>query len=167
MTEPVGPQWPIREAHPAEYAHLREVERASEELFAEVGIGPFSESEDENHLPDAAIVLVSGDPPVGFACVGILDGTAHLWQLSVLPAAGRRGLGGALLDAACDWARTQGYRAITLTTFRDVPWNAPFYRSRGFEIADRLPPALAEVREHEKVIGDDDFGPRVAMIKVL
>ncbi len=163
----MGARRPVREAHPSEYAHLRDVERASEALFTEVGIGPFSESEDENHLPDAAVVLVSGDPPAGFACVGIVDGTAHLWQLSVLPATGRRGLGSALLDAACEWARTEGYRSVTLTTFRDVPWNAPFYRSRGFEIIDRLAPGLAEVREHERAIGDDALGPRVAMIKIL
>ena len=167
MTQPVSPRWPIREADPSEYRHLREVEWASEALFTEVGIGPFSGSEDENHLLDAAVVLVSGNPPAGFACVGILDGMAHLWQLSVLPAHGRRGLGSALLDAVCEWGRKEGYGGVTLTTFRDVPWNAPFYRSRGFEIIDRLMPGLAEVREHEKAIGDDDFGPRVAMIKVL
>lgn len=159
--------WPIREAGPSEYPYLREVERASEELFAQVGIGPFSESEEENHLPDAAKALVSGDPPLGFACVGIVDGSAHLWQLSVLPSAGGQGLGGALLEAACEWARGRGYRDITLTTFRDVPWNRPFYARKGFKVLDRPRGGLQEIREHEKAVGDDDHGPRVAMIRTL
>lgn len=30
----------------------------------------------------------------------------------------------------------QGAPAVTLTTFRDVPWNAPFYERRGFRVLD-------------------------------
>jgi hypothetical protein len=41
-----------------------------------------------------------------------------------------------------------------LTTFRDVPWNAPYYRRLGFELA-----ALVE-REDARIPGD---APRVAM----
>jgi hypothetical protein len=52
---------------------------------------------------------------------------------------------------------------MTLTTFRDVPWNGPYYAALGFEVIDDLSPELAAMREHERAIGDDDFGPRVAM----
>ena len=69
----------------------------------------------------------------------------------------------ALVEGTCDWARSGHFGAITLTTFRDVPWNGPFYESLGFVAMDTLTPELSAIREHERSIGDDDFGPRVAM----
>ena len=44
-----------------------------------------------------------------------------------------RGVGRALLRAGCDWAAARGYPELTLATYRDVPWNGPFYASEGFE----------------------------------
>jgi GNAT superfamily N-acetyltransferase len=162
---PDGPK--IRVARPQEFDLLREIEKASDQLFAQVGIGPFSEEDEENHLSQAAVVLVSGDPPAGFACVEAVDDVAHLWQLSVHPAQGRRGHGSALVVAVCDWATAQGYAAVTLTTFLEVPWNGPFYARLGFRVLGALTPGLAAIRAHEKAIGDDDFGRRVAMRKDL
>ena len=57
---------------------------------------------------------------------------AHLEQLSVHPEHGRRGLGRALLRAGLEWAAAHDYPELTLTTYRDVPWNGPFYASEGF-----------------------------------
>ena len=108
-------------------------------------------------------VLVVGEPPVGFVCVELVDGIPLVWQLSVHPEHGRKGLGRALLRAACDWARAESFDAITLTTYRDVPWNGPSYESLDFATLDALPPGLQAIREHERAIGDDDFGPPVAM----
>jgi len=146
---------------------LREIEEASDTLFAEVGMGPFTQDESENHLDNAAVVLVAGNPPVGFASVEIVDGLAHLWQLSVHPSAGRRGIGTALMKAVFDWATALGYEAVTLTTFRDVSWNGPFYERLGFRALGHLTPGLAAIRDHETAIGDDDFGPRIAMRRDL
>ncbi len=97
----------------------------------------------------------------------IVDGVAHLWQLSVHPAHLRQGRGSALVAAVCDWAVRQGFEAVTLTTFRDVPWNEPFYSQLGFRTLEELTAGLAAIRHHERDIGDDDFGPRVAMRKDL
>jgi GNAT superfamily N-acetyltransferase len=170
-----GPGWrwevdlrpAIRVADPSEFGWLGEIEDSADELFAAIGIGPFAAPEEDNHLGQAAAVFVSGRPAQGFACVDIVDGLAHLWQLSVLPSFGRRGIGRALVRAVCDWAGSNGYPAVTLTTFRDVPWNAPFYARLGFRAMDELPPGLQAIRDHERKIGDDDFGPRVAMRKDL
>ena len=153
----------VRVAAPTEFDVLREIERTADGLFAEVGIGPFAVSEGEDHLAQAAVVLVSGTPPVGFACVEIVDGLAHIWQLSVLPSKGRQGLGRALVKAVCDWAQLNGLPAVTLTTFRDVPWNAPFYARLGFRVTEASTPGLQAIRDHERDIGDDALGPRVAM----
>lgn len=157
----------IRKARPDESAILRSIEFESDRLFASVGIGPFINDEAEDHFDQAALVLVVRDPPVGFVCVELVDGIPHIWQLAVHPDHGRQGLGRALVEAACHWARTERFDAITLTTFRDVPWNGPFYESLGFVTMGALTPELCAIREHERAIGDDDFGPRVAMRLVL
>jgi len=34
--------------------------------------------------------------------------------------------------AVCDWAASTGRAFVSLTTFRDVPWNMPFYAKLGF-----------------------------------
>jgi hypothetical protein len=72
-----------------------------------------------------------------------------------------------LVNAVCDWATAEGLPAVTLTTFRDVAWNGPFYAKLGFRELVDLSPGLVAMREHERAIGDDDFGPRIAMRKEL
>ena len=39
-----------------------------------------------------------------------------------------------LVLQVCDWAAGNGYASVTLTTFRDVPWNMPFYERLGFRV---------------------------------
>jgi GNAT superfamily N-acetyltransferase len=90
--------------------------------------------------------------PVGFALVREVDGVAHLEELDVHPSHGRQGLGATLLTTVCDWARETGFPAVTLSTFREVPWNGPFYARHGFRILHRseLSPGLVEIRELER-----------------
>jgi GNAT superfamily N-acetyltransferase len=110
-------------------------------------------------------IAESGGRPVGFAHVEILaDGLPHLEEIDVLPAYGRRGIGAALVRAICQWASERGYSAITLTTFRAVPWNFPFYARLGFEELSRpdLRPTLAAVVADEAARGLDP-GTRAVM----
>jgi predicted N-acetyltransferase YhbS len=81
----------------------------------------------------------------------LADDLPHLEELDVEPSNGRRGLGTSLVRAVCDWATISGYSAITLTTFRAVPWNLPFYLRLGFkEIPrDSLRPELEAVVANE------------------
>jgi 4-diphosphocytidyl-2-C-methyl-D-erythritol kinase len=96
-----------------------------------------------------------GDNPVGFALLLVVDDAIHLEELDVLPAHGRKGIGAALVEAVCDLARERGYPAVTLSTFRDVPWNGPFYARHGFTALDRseLTPQLARFPEYERAQG--------------
>ena len=89
--------------------------------------------------------------------VELVDGHAHLEQLSVLPELGGQGIGTQLLDAVAGWAQGQGHAEITLTTFRDVPFNAPLYAKRGYEIVPESDwtDALRDLVAHEA-----DDGPR-------
>lgn len=110
-------------------------------------------------------VALAGDVPVGFAHIEVLEPmVAHLEEIDVHPDHGRRGLGTDLVISVCRWAAANGYSCVTLTTFRDVPWNMPFYARLGFEEIppDELSPALLSI------IGDQtkrglDPSRRVAM----
>ena len=154
-----GNNYTIRLAHRDELLLLNEIERAAASLFRDVGfefaaeIGPLSlELLQSLQSKGQVWVAVAPDgPPVGFIVVQIIDGMPHLEEISVQPAHGRQGLGTRLIQAVCHWARERGYLALTLSTFRDVPWNAPFYERLGFRVLEEeeLGPGLLAVREHE------------------
>lgn len=154
----------VRPASPEDLPALPIIEEAADALFAEHGVGPLPPG--ASHVDDlgrAAYVLVAGDPVVGFARLERVDGEAHLEQLSVHPSATRRGLGAALLDAAAEWAARSGHEALTLCTFADVPWNAPFYERHGFVEVTELGPGLQALRDTERRLGLDAAGRRVVM----
>jgi GNAT superfamily N-acetyltransferase len=96
------------------------------------------------------VALADDRTPVGFAMADTIDGSAHLDELDVIPKFGRRGIGTRLLDAAINWARDSRFPQMTLVTFRNVPWNAPFYEKKGFvsmanaELGDGLEGLLKE-----------------------
>lgn len=157
----------VRVARPEEYALLTEIELAADGLFAAHGLLVPDGQTPVAVLAAAAAVLVTGDPPVGSARLEEVDGLAHLEQLSVHPSAMRQGHGTALLRASIDWAAAQGYPAITLTTFRDLAFNGPFYARHGFAPLTELTAGLAAIREHERALGLDGQGVRLAMRREL
>ena len=78
-------------------------------------------------------IALSGATPVGFALVEMLaEDLPHLEEIDVTPTHGRRGLGTALVHTVLEWAKRAGHQQMTLTTFRSVPWNMPFYSRLGF-----------------------------------
>lgn len=136
-------------------------------MFADFGLSlPLDDPTDA--LLRAEHVLVAGSPAVGFAEVNTVEGRAHLAGLGVLPAYGRRGVGGRLLAAACALAEELGRPAMTLTTFVDVPWNAPWYAARGFvELpSDQWGAGLRGVWAAEVAAGIV-VAPRLVMIRSL
>jgi len=109
-------------------------------------------------------LLVAGAPLAGFVHVLELERIAHLEQLAVRPSMFRRGIGSALVGAAVAEAAERGYAEISLCTYADVAWNAPFYRTLGFEEVRQLRPLHRRMREHEQRIGLDLHGRRVVMV---
>lgn len=104
----------------------------------------------------------------GYVLVDVVDGAAHVEQVSVDPTFGRRGLGRRLIDQVAAVAEAEGRPAVTLTTFRDVPWNAPYYRRCGFrDLAEsELGPELRRRRDAEAAHGLDPMR-RVCMRRDL
>jgi GNAT superfamily N-acetyltransferase len=155
----------LRRARKKDIPLIRSVEREAVSLFRDMredlGLGPqviltpiemVSAAQESEKL----WVAVDGeDRPVGFALVFEVDGLAHFHQLNVHPSHGRKGLGRALMQVVHDWARECGYPGITLSTFRDVPWNAPFFARCGFRVmeSEKLSPGLVQLVERERERG--------------
>ena len=72
----------------------------------------------------------------------------------------------ALITHACDWSRARRLPSIALSTFRDVPWNAPLYARLGFVETHTLTPALVQVQAHEATLGFP-MARRVIMRRLL
>jgi len=154
----------IRRARPDEHALLPAIERSAAKLFEAAGLPDLTAGEPSDiEFIDAVArggavfvaALATNDVPVGFELVAFLDRAAHVYELSVAEGHGRRGLGGQLTDEACRLARHEGFNAVTLSTFLDVPWNAPFYERLGFRHIDRRDwtPGFFLVRDHEVEAG--------------
>ncbi len=149
----------IRPANREELPLLQDIERAAGELFINTDY-PFIATDDPISYEllyqqyEMGMVLVasnSDNTPVGFAVALPLDGLLHLEEISVHPSHGKRGVGTMLMHAVCELAKQKGYKAITLSTFRDVVWNGPFYARLGFVVLteSELSVGLREVREGE------------------
>ena len=100
-------------------------------------------------------VPAAADVPVGFAIAGWLGDEPYLHELDVAPAFARRGIGRALIARVAAWAGTTGCRSLLLSTFADVPWNAPYYARLGFEAVplERYTEALHALRAREAAAG--------------
>ena len=156
------PGYQIVRARPADLSSLQAVELAAAQLLQghapesvlneATGVATFADAARDGRL----WVALAGDRPVGFALVEMLaDDLPHLDEVDVHPLHGRRGLGTALVRTVCEWATASGFSMLTLTTFRAVPWNMPFYARLGFvEVPrDRLRPELAAVVSDEAARG--------------
>jgi GNAT superfamily N-acetyltransferase len=162
----------IRPARVEDVAFLPAIERAAGAAFLEVGMAAIA---DDEPLPVSELLAYQQarrawvatddlDHPVAYLLLDVVDDAAHIEQVSVHPDHAGRGLGRALIDAAAAWVRQHGLAALTLTTFADVPWNAPYYARLGFNVVaeDALSPGLRRIRTHEAERGLDAW-PRVVM----
>jgi GNAT superfamily N-acetyltransferase len=129
-------------------ARLCDGHDVSDQVIADSrGAEAFHRSQQEGLL---WVALSSRGEPVGFALIELTDTGVHLEEMDVHPSHGRRGVGSALVRAVCAWAKTRGLREVTLTTYRDIPWNAPLYARLGFSEIDAssmTPKLEAIVRE--------------------
>ncbi|WP_091219784.1 GNAT family N-acetyltransferase [Geodermatophilus siccatus] len=155
----------VRVASAADLREVPAVEEAADELFRQRGVLDLPVAAPADLRARAWRVLVVGRPVVGFAVLERVDGDVHLEQLSVHPSAMRRGLGAALLSASVDEARAAGARRVTLLTYADVPWNAPWYARHGWQVTDDLGPELEALAGHEVELGLTRHGRRVAMAR--
>lgn len=105
---------------------------------------------------------------IGFVRIEMLDDEPHIEQVSVHPDHQGNGVGRTLLHAAEQWAQAHDYTRMTLTTFRQVPWNGPYYSRLGWAVLpeNEWEADLAAARRRERDVGLDRW-PRQAMVKSL
>lgn len=147
----------IAPMHPAEADLCPAIEDAAATLFAGIlavdpGTTPVARIAAAAEAGAAWLARVDARP-AGFLYGAALPEGFYIQEISVDPAFGRRGLGGALMAAAEAGARAGAQRALWLTTFRDIPWNAPWYARLGFAPAREdafLPAALARDLERQR-----------------
>ncbi|WP_337185297.1 GNAT family N-acetyltransferase [Phenylobacterium sp.] len=91
----------------------------------------------------------------GFAACQACADALHLWELAVRHDAQGQGLGKALIGATLELARARGLPAVTLSTFREIPWNGPFYARMGFREVpvEVLNARLQVIRQREALLG--------------
>jgi GNAT superfamily N-acetyltransferase len=164
----------IRPPRHDELERLRDIERAAGRLFAAIGMADIAADEpmpaavlDTYRKAGWAWVITvdgAGGAPVGYLVADVLDEpgpgpgrAAHVEQVSVDPDHAGLGLGRRLLEHVVAVAQGRGFDAVTLTTFRDVPWNAPYYARCGFrELPEaELGPGLRRLRDAEASHGLD------------
>lgn len=146
----------IRPARPDDLPALPAIERAAASIFRTTQfafVTDFPLASEALH-PDHEqiwVAVTADDRPVGFVLAHPLDGCVYLHELDVHPDHARRGLGRRLVAAVATWGRQTGAAAVTLATFRDIPWNGPFYASLGFRPLpeDNLGPGLRAIRQAE------------------
>lgn len=153
-------RYDIRLARAGELSTLLDVERAAGQRFSAIPVlaGVTEDATPLEELPQAQcaghawVATGSVGRPTGFAFASIIDGYCHLEELSVLPDFGRRGVGATLVQTVCAYAVSNKWAGVTLTTFRDVPWNAPFYQRLGFVVIEpaSLTPGLARAFADEE-----------------
>ena len=161
----------IRPALPADVLGLPAIEAAAGEAFRTVGMPEIADDplpdvqQLKRHASDGRVrVATVSNEVVGYALAVVRDGSAHLEQVSVHPDHAGQRIGADLIDAVTSWARDRGDDRLTLTTFADVPWNAPYYRKLGFRALpdDALGPQLAAELSAERM---RFTAPRTAMAR--
>lgn len=149
----------IRPALPAEIEIIRDIERTSAQRF--VGVMD-ALAADEPSPPETLtarieagglLVAEAEGAAVAFVMFRPVGEALYIEQIDVLPAFAGRRIGAALLDAVAEKATP-----LLLSTFRDIPWNAPWYRRLGFVDLDetKLTPDLREIRRQHIARGLDE-----------
>jgi GNAT superfamily N-acetyltransferase len=112
--------------------------------------------------PGFVLVALQDARVDGFVHVLEQDG-AHLEQVAVRLDAARRGHGRALVEAALAEAARRGHDRVTLRTYADVPWNAPFYARLGFVPSEPDTAFLLGLAQTERRLGLEQHGRRIQM----
>lgn len=156
----------LRDARTDECSLIQRIELGAAARYAGIGMANVAVSDPIPLAVLAAriasqsliVAAATADTPIGFVVFRRLDGAAYIEEVDVLPAYAGRRIGAALLDEAARRATSNGLTALTLSTFRDVPWNGPYYRRLGFvEVVEReLTPGLLAVRADNIARGLDE-----------
>jgi len=133
----------VRSATSTDAGHFPTIERSAGMRFEEIAELAWIAQEKDRSLDEYRHLVQQGlswsalspsGHPVGFLCSTIEDGDLHVWELAVYRDWQGCGIGRALVESAVRCARRRNISALTMTTFKNVPWNAALYANWGFSI---------------------------------
>ncbi len=164
----------IRPSRTHDIATLQAIEIAAAELFRGTGLIDLTDEDsvdaDEHHKAihsGMSFVAEADGTPAGFVLGHAIGQDAYLHELDVDPAHQRKGIGAGLIEAFCAHCARKDLTSVYLSTFRDVPWNAPFYARLGFEevAKDDYLPWMREIEAQQAEFLD--ISKRLFMRRVL
>lgn len=119
---------------------IRTIEFEAGQRFVNVGLTGIADAppmglELVNRKIAAGEIMVAVDREA--ACVGFVmfepqPVRIYIQELDVLTSHAGRRIGAALIEQVGHHARAQQLKHLILSTYREVPWNAPYYRRLGF-----------------------------------
>jgi GNAT superfamily N-acetyltransferase len=130
----------IRRAQSWEIPLLEYVERSAAEIFRTANLGFLADGDTVDPAALAAMAHANHlwiaanrfDQPIGFVGGEYLNGNFHIVEISVAKEFQGKGVGKALMTAMVQQVSREGYKSVTLTTYKKLPWNAPWYSKMGF-----------------------------------
>ena len=132
-----APSIVIRRAIHSDAGALRDVVAAAYAGYAAQGIDlpPVADGLDVDIRDRIVWVAAEGDRVLGGLVLAMHDTHGHLMNVGVDPAAGGRGVGRALMDAAEAHVRNAGLAEMRLATHRDLTGNVALYEHLGWQVA--------------------------------
>ncbi|WP_419689092.1 GNAT family N-acetyltransferase [Burkholderia theae] len=157
----------IRPATREDATAMAAVEVAAAQRFREIGMTDIADAEPTDASDVLAridggrayVAVDSQGTCVGFAFYRLLDAQRlYLEELDVAPSHGGQRIGARLIEQVTARAAQQHIAQVVLSTFRDAPWNAPYYARLGFRIVDEaaLDDTLRAIRAHHVERGLDE-----------
>jgi GNAT superfamily N-acetyltransferase len=149
----------LRHAANSDIPLLPDIERSASEAFrvTEHWAADDNVTEADAYPPLIAarsVLLAENEGiPVAFVVSSRYESALHVLEIAVRLNHQGKGIGRDLMVATIESARKRGCSNVTLTTFRSVVWNAPFYRRLGFEIIEEPPPRLSAILSAETTRG--------------
>jgi predicted N-acetyltransferase YhbS len=130
----------FRFAAPHDAESIRSIEYEAGQRFASVGMAGIADARpmevalvNRKIAAQQIVVAVAADETcVGFVMFEPQPTSFCVQELDVLTAYAGQRIGAALVEQVAQLARAQQVMQLTLSTFREVPWNAPYYRRLGF-----------------------------------
>lgn len=160
----------IRKASHADIGELEAVDAAADSLYVDYFGATDWHAPATGREREAApgFILVAGPAEggevYGFAHVLEWEGCSHLDQLAVRPEWQRQGIGTALLQAAARETASHGFHEMTMMTYLDVPWNAPYYTRLGFRSIEPRSALEEAAVKLEYGLGLHRYGTRTLMV---
>lgn len=127
----------LQPATVAEFPRLAEIELAAARLFPTGRVPDLDDTvpvaQLQQGLDDGLLwVARQQETTVGFTLSTVHEEYLHLLEVAVHPDWGRQGIGRRLVSHVIEQAQQRNLSGVTLTTFRDLDFNGPFYASLGF-----------------------------------